>query len=202
MLGKLSMRQILAWVDSFAISAHKIRGPRGVGALWLSRPLNAFACGGGQERGIRPGTENLFGALAFRFAVEKASACLDAHTLHARQLERHLIEGLSHIPGALLVPERAPGDEAFVPSILSIAFPGLGGETMVRALSDRHVAVSTGSACSSNRRELGRRVLQAMGVPEDIAFSTIRLSTGPLTTLADIDAFLEHAEDLYRTLKT
>jgi cysteine desulfurase len=202
MLGKLPMRQLPAHVDSFAISAHKIRGPRGIGALWLSRPLNAFVCGGGQEGGVRPGTENLFGALAFQFAAENVAEALDTHTLHARQLESRIIEGVSHIRGALLVPDRTPGDEAYVPSIISIAFPGLGGETMVRALSDRHIAVSTGSACSSNRRQQGRRVLQAMGVPDDVAFSTIRVSTGPLTTTADIDAFLEHAEDLYRKLKT
>ncbi len=202
MLGKLPMRQLPAYVDSFAISAHKIRGPRGIGALWLSRPLNAFVCGGGQEGGIRPGTENLFGALAFRFAAENVAESLDTHTLHARQLESRIIEGISRIRGALLVPDRTPGDETYVPSILSIAFPGLGGETMVRALSDRRIAVSTGSACSSNRRQKGRRVLQAMGVPDDVAFSTIRVSTGPLTTPTDIDVFLEHAEDLYRKLKT
>jgi len=191
-----------AFVDSFAISAHKIRGPRGIGALWLSRPLDAFVCGGGQESGLRPGTENLLGALAFRFAVETVSESLDTYTLHARQLEKRIIEGVSHIRGASVVPERVPGDEAYVPSILSIAFPGLGGETMVRALSDRHIAVSTGSACSSNQRHRGRRVLQAMGVPDDIAFSAIRVSTGPLTTPEEIDIFLEQADDLYRTLKT
>ncbi|HBK57821.1 MAG TPA: cysteine desulfurase [Spirochaetaceae bacterium] len=202
MLGKLPMHRMSTYVDSFAISAHKIRGPRGIGALWLSRPLDAFVCGGGQESGIRPGTENLFGALAFRFAVEKVSESLDTYTLRARQLETRIIEGVSHIQGAFIVPERAPGDEAYVPSILSIAFPGLGGETMVRALSGRHIAVSTGSACSSNQRHRGRRVLQAMGVPDDIAFSAIRVSTGPLTTPEEIDIFLEQAEDLYRKLKT
>lgn len=202
MLGRLPMRDMPAYVDSFAVSAHKIRGPRGIGALWLSRPLDAFACGGGQESGIRPGTENLFGALAFRCAAEVACESLEAHTAHARELETRLIEGVAQIRGALPVPVRTPRDEAYVPSILSIAFPGLGGETMVRALSDRHIAVSTGSACSSNQRHQGRRVLQAMGVPDDIAFSAIRVSTGPLTTPEDIDVFLEQAEDLYRKLKT
>jgi cysteine desulfurase len=202
MLGKLSMREVPDYADSFAISAHKIRGPRGIGALWLSRPLEAFACGGGQEGGIRPGTENLFGAFAFRFAVEKASESLAHHAAHAQELESRLIEGISHIEGALLVPRRAPRDEGYVPSIVSIAFPGLSGETMVRALSDRQIAVSTGSACASNQRRQGRRVLKAMGVPDDISFSAIRLSTGPLTTPEDIDIFLEHAEDLYRKLKT
>jgi cysteine desulfurase len=202
MLGKLAMREVPDYADSFAISAHKVRGPRGIGALWLSRPLEAFACGGGQEGGIRPGTENLFGVLAFRHVVEKVSESLENHNVHALMLESRLIEGVSRIKGALLVPQRRPRDAGYVPSIISIAFPGLGGEIIVRALSDRKIAVSTGSACSSNRRRQGRRVLQAMGVPDDISFSTIRLSTGPLTTPEDIDAFLEHAEDLYRKLKT
>lgn len=202
MLGKLSMEKLAEFADSFAVSAHKIRGPRGIGGLWLSRPLEAFVCGGGQETGMRPGTENLFGAIAFRFAVEKASTQLREHIVLAKELEARLIDGLSHIQGAILVPKRISQDERYVPSIVSIAFPGLGGETMVRALSDRHIAVSTGSACSSNQRNKSRRVLRAMGVADDISFSTIRLSTGPLSTRQDIDEFLEQSEDLYRKLKT
>jgi cysteine desulfurase len=73
---------------------------------------------------------------------------------------------------------------------------------MVRALSDRGIAISTGSACSSRHKEKGRRILKAMGVPEDISFSSIRVSTGILTSEHEIDIFLEQAEDLYRTLKT
>lgn len=202
MLGKLPVAEYCMGADSIALSAHKIRGPKGVGALWLGRPLESFVCGGGQEKGIRPGTENLFGALAFSLAGEKAQQLLETYVVHAQSLELRLLEGVARIKGAVVVPERKPKDNGFVPSIVSLSFLGVGGETMVRALSDRGIAISTGSACSSRHKEKGRRILKAMGVPEDISFSSIRVSTGILTSEHEIDIFLEQAEDLYRTLKT
>jgi len=201
-LGKLPMGALTLQADSIAVSAHKIRGPKGIGGLWLKKPLETLALGGGQEQGIRAGTENVFGAIAFALAAQKAYGSLGANGELARTLETRLIEGVARIPGALLVPRRAIADSGYVPHIVSLAFPGVGGETMVRALSDRGIAVSTGSACSSNKSRQGRRVLKAMGIPEDIALCALRVSTGSATTPSEIDAFLEHAEDLYRKLKT
>ena len=201
-LGKLSIRDLENYADSFAVSAHKIRGPKGTGGLWFARPPEIFIRGGGQESGLKPGTENLFGAFAFSLAAEKAALSMPANQEKALILEERIIDGISSIPNALIIPERIPKDNGFVPSIISMAFPGLGGETMVRALSDCHIAVSTGSACMSNIHHAERRVLKAMQIPEDIAFSSIRVSTGPLTTLQDIDSFLEQVEVLYRKLKT
>jgi cysteine desulfurase len=88
------------------------------------------------------------------------------------------------------------------PTILSIAFPGLAGEVMVRALSDEGIAVSTGAACSSNSKRSGRRVLEAMGLESELALSSIRVSTGRTTTEADIDRFLETAASVYAKLRT
>jgi cysteine desulfurase len=200
-LGKLPIGEISLYADSIALSAHKICGPKGVGGLWLSKALVALASGGGQEFGIRAGTENLFGAIAFCKVAEKAINKEQQNGLIAHRLESRVIEGISHIKGAIIVPERRPSDAHYVPNIISIAFPGVGGETMVRALSDQGIAISTGSACSSNKAHRGRRVLEAMGISEEIAMSTIRLSTGPSTTSDEIDNFLEHSEDLYRILK-
>lgn len=201
-LGKLPMRELTRHADSIAFSAHKIRGPKGIGGLWLAHPLDALAQGGGQEHGIRAGTENIFGAIAFSMAVENAHSNIDASRELAKQLERKLIGGITNISGSTLVPERKPSDPGYVPHIISVAFPGVGGETMVRALSDHGIAVSTGSACSSNKGHKGRRVLSAMGIPDDIALCAIRISTGASSTPQDIDAFLEHSEDLYRKLKS
>ncbi|MCX8013363.1 MAG: cysteine desulfurase [Rectinema sp.] len=200
--GKLPLAAHCHGADSIAISAHKIRGPKGIGGLWLSRKLEPLACGGGQENGIRSGTENVLGAVAFSFAAEAAIRDFESRRVHALALESQLLQGIASIPGACTVPNRKPADPSFVPDIVSIAFPGLGGETMVRALSDAGISVSTGSACSSNKMEKGRRVLKAMGVPDDISFSSIRVSTGPTTTAQEIDYFLQRAEDLYRRLKT
>jgi len=200
-LGKLPIGEISSYADSIALSAHKICGPKGVGGLWLSKTLEAFTSGGGQEFGIRAGTENLFGAIAFQKVVEKTVENEVENHLIAHRLESRVIEGVSHIERAIIVPERCPSDVHYVPNIISIAFPGVSGETMVRALSDRGIAISTGSACSSNKIHKGRRVLKAMGISEEIAMSTIRLSTGPSTTSDEIDRFLEHSEDLYRMLR-
>jgi cysteine desulfurase len=202
-LGKIAFSPAGAGASSAAFSAHKLRGPRGVGALWSAGSLEPLALGGGQEGGLRPGTESLQGAWAFAAAAEAAAASLDSGFRAARSFEARLLAGLASIPGVLALPlGRAAGDERYSPYILSLAFPGLSGEVLVRALSDEGVAVSTGSACSSNQRKGGRRVLEAMGLPEPLALSAIRVSTGGDTSPADIDLFLEKTAIAYRRLKT
>jgi cysteine desulfurase len=189
--------------SSYAFSAHKIRGPRGLGALWTKGRVEPLSVGGGQEGGLRPGTENLLGAWAFALAAEAAASSFEQNFRRARELEARLFDGLASIPGALPLPEgRKAGDSRYSPYILSVAFPGLSGEVLVRALSDEGIAVSTGSACSSNSRKAGRRVLEAMGLGEALALSAIRISTGELTTEAEVDAFLGSAEIVYRRLRT
>ena len=203
-MGKVPFDLAAAGATSAAFSAHKLRGPRGVGGLWHAKPIEPLAVGGGQESGIRSGTENLFGALAFARCAAAAAASTASHFDSALALERRLLEGLALIPGATAVPLcRKPGDPRWSPWIASAAFPGLGGEVLARALSDSGIAVSTGSACSHSKGAAkGRRVLDAMGLPPDLAFSSIRLSWGPTTGADDIDRFLETANALYRSLKT
>lgn len=197
----------LAGATSAALSAHKIGGPRGVGALYTIRPIETLAVGGGQEKGMRSGTENLFGALSFAACAEYSLGRLESSFADARALERQLFEGLGAIPGAFPLPfTRKAGDPRFSPWIASIAFPGVGGETLVRALSDAGIMVSTGSACSSARagkRGSGkRRVLEAMGIEEAVSFSAIRVSTGDRSSPEDIATFLDTVALLYRRLKT
>ena len=183
-------------VDGAAFSAHKLGGPRGVGALYLSRPLRPLALGGGQEAGMRPGTQNTAGAWAFAEAASRAASSLESRLARARDLERRLFDGLRAIPGATPLPEcRRAGDERYSPYIACLSFPGLAGETMARLLDEAGVAVSTGSACSSSKKE--RRSLDSMGVDRDLSFSSIRVSTGRDTSEADIDAFLEAASSAY-----
>jgi cysteine desulfurase len=208
-LGKTDFDPAAVGASSAAYSAHKIRGPRGAGALWLAAAprsgsaFEALATGGGQEGGLRPGTESLQGAWAFAAAASAARCDLAQNAAHARALEERLLSGLALIPGALPLPlGRTAGDERYSPYILSAAFPGLSGEVLSRALADRGIAVSTGSACSSNSRRSGRRVLQAMGLQEGLSLSAIRISTGFLSSASDIDLFLEAADAEYRRLKT
>jgi len=189
--------------DSAAFSAHKIRGPRGVGAFWTASPPEPLALGGGQEWALRPGTENLQGAWAFAAVAEAAGRTFEPRVEGARALERRIIEGAAAIRGALVLPEgRAPGDVRYSPFIVSVAFPGLSGEVMVRALADVGVAVSTGSACSNNSKRKGRRVLAAMGLGEELSLSAVRVSTGELSSGEDVDRFLEAAASAYGKLRT
>jgi cysteine desulfurase len=202
-LGKLPFDPVAAGATSAAFSGHKLRGPRGIGALWLAAPLEPLSLGGGQEGTARPGTESLQGAWALAAAAVSARENFAHRAAHARELELRLLEGLGSIPDAMPLPlGRKAGDERYSPYILSAAFPGLSGEVLARALSDEGVAVSMGSACSSNSKREGRRVLQAMGLPEELALSVIRVSTGDASSEADIDIFLEAASSIYRRLKT
>ena len=202
-LGKLRSDFLGGIVTSAAFSAHKIQGPKGVGALWYGKPIEALALGGGQEGGVRSGTENLFGIAAFALCAASAKASMDSRLDRALVLERRLLEGLEEIPGARVIPQgRKAGDPRWSPWIASAAFPGLGGEVLARALSDEGIAVSTGSACSHTQATKGRRILRAMDLPEDLSFSSVRVSFGPGTETGEVDLFLSKAEDLYRRLKT
>lgn len=199
--GKIPFNPEALGADSAAFSAHKVRGPRGVGALYLRSPLEPLAAGGGQEGGLRSGTENLPGILAFGCAAAAAVSSLEEGRSRARTLSDRLLGHVRDIPDARPVPEcRSPGDDRYSPWILSLSLPGLPGETAVRVLSDAGFAVSTGSACSSSRRK--RRVLEAMGVAEALAFSSIRVSLGPTTTASEIDAFAETLRDAYLRFRT
>lgn len=202
-LGKIPLELPVGHVSSAAFSAHKIGGPKGIGALWLSRPIEPLASGGGQESGLRSGTENLFGALSFSMCAKKAIRDMDARLSLAALLEKALLDGIRSIPGACVLPQsRIARDSRWSPWIISAAFPGLAGEVFVRALSDAGIAVSTGSACSHTQQTKGRRILDAMGVPAELSFSAIRVSLGPDSTMRDIEHFLTSANDLYRRLKT
>jgi len=182
--GKIEMDLAGLGVDSASLSAHKIRGPRGIGALFLSRKarLNPLVLGGEQERTVRPGTENLPGIAGFSVAARKAVEGLEQRLEKARNIMSRLIRELSRIQGAVILPqERIEHPQAYSPYILAAAFPPIPGEVLVRVLGERGICVSTGSACSSSKKDRDR-VLRNMGISAATAFSAIRISTGGATT--------------------
>jgi cysteine desulfurase len=191
--GKLPFAPGALDVDAASVSAHKVGGPRGIGALWLraGMSLTVLAVGGGQERGMRPGTENVAGAAAFAAAAEARLARLAADSPRARDLAARLVRGLASVPGARLFPaSRAAGEsDLFSPWIVCFGFPPLPGEVVVRLAGERGICIASGSACSS-RKAIKTRVLEAMGYDRRTALSALRVSTGPATTGADIDALL------------
>ena len=191
-LGKVPLA-LADWdVDAASFSGHKIGAPRGVGALYLRGAAPAsLAVGGGQEGGRRPGTENLAGICAFAVALEERTTNLAANLAAARACEQRLIEGIRSLPGGWIFPLFRIGSpaERYSPYIVSLGFPPLPAEVLVRTAESKGFLVATGSACSSRKKDR-TRVPLAMGLSAENAQSAIRVSTGPATTTGDIDAFV------------
>lgn len=189
-LGKIPVDCEALGVDSASFSAHKFGSPRGAGALVLRARISPLYTGGGQEGGIRPGTENLAAIAAMVETAQRHVAGLAKHAEAAACQKKILLDGVKNIEGAVVVPEAsATHPSRYSPYISCAAFPPLPGEALVRALSDQGYSVSTGSACSTHAKEHSR-VLKAMGVGEAIASSAIRISTGYATTDEQIEGFL------------
>ncbi|MFP4562152.1 MAG: cysteine desulfurase family protein [Spirochaetia bacterium] len=187
-LGKIPFDPISLGVDSAAFSGHKIGAPRGIGMLYLAKPLKTLLAGGEQEGGIRPGTENLRGILGITLAVERRAAAFEELFEHGRRLERRIIRAVEEEPSVKLIGDYERGD-GYSPWIVTVSIPPIPGEVLVRIMSDRGFAVSTGSACSA-AKAARTRSLENMGIDKKTAFSAIRVSTGPATTDEDIDEFL------------
>jgi len=191
--GKIEIDLAALDVDSASLSAHKLQGPRGIGALFLSRKtrLSPLILGGDQERGVRPGTENLPGIAGFSIAACKALDGFEHRLEKARGIMAGLIQELSRMEGAVILPQRRiEHPEAYSPYILAVAFPPIPGEVLVRVLGERGICISTGSACSSRKKDRDR-VLRNMGVSAAAAFSAVRISTGAGTTGRHRDRLVE-----------
>jgi cysteine desulfurase len=182
-LGKIPFTLDELGVDSASFSAHKLCGPRGIGLLYLARQIDPLVLGGGQERDVRPGTENIGGIHGLALAVERYAS--DVDTEHARRLSSRLIDGIQGIHGAIVHPRGRGNYEptygGYSPNIVEASFPPVPGEVLARVLSDRGFAVSTGSACASNLAE---------SHTPDRRRHAVRISIGHATTEGDIASFL------------
>src|SRR5262245_43126574 len=177
--------------DLVTLSAHKLGGPKGVGALVIGRAgihvADPLLKGGGQERGARGGTENVLGIAGFGAAAEAAARALSADAARMSALRDKLEAGLKAVsPGAVVF---GAGAER-LPNTTLVAVPGLKAETALIALDLDGVAVSAGSACSSGK-VTPSHVLAAMGVEAGLARGAVRLSLGPATTENEIGVFLK-----------
>jgi cysteine desulfurase len=183
--GKIDCDVAKLGVDFLSFTAHKIHGPKGVGALYVresARPKIApIQFGGGHERGLRSGTLATHQILGFARAATLAREQVAADAVKCHALRARLTRDLEAIPGALV--NTRPGDES-LPGILNVSFEGVEGESLVTALED--IAVSTGSACSSATREPSY-VLRALGRDNELAQSSLRMSFGRFTTDSEID---------------
>ena len=179
-------------VHAASFSAHKVGGPRGVGALWVQAgaPVRFMQAGGEQEGGRRAGTENVDGAAGFAAATVASAAALERNAAAAADLMAFLIERLRPLRDVTLIPsDRDARDPRFSPFILKLAVPGVPSEVTVRLLGDRGICVSPGSACATGSRKR-LRVLEAMRVPPEQAAGAVRVSIGPRTSADEINAFV------------
>lgn len=194
-LGKIPFTLKELKVDSMSFSAHKIQGPKCAGLLYLKKQLPFLYCGGEQEGKHRPGTECLGGIYGFTLSIEKALSYLDYHSQQAKLLITLLIKETEKIPGSVINSHF--GERKYSPFILNVSFPGIPGEVLVRVLSDKGFDISTGSACSSTKKDK-TRVLKSMGRSEEEAFSAVRISLGPITTEEEV---LQFSRTLASTIK-
>ncbi len=196
--GKIPFDIKAMGADLATLSAHKIGGPKGVGAVVLAEDVGGLAPllrGGGQELGRRAGTENVAGISAFGAATKAAMAALEADAEHLQGLKDRLEGGLKQTPGMLVFCEDAPR----LPNTTLFTVPGLRAETAVIGFDLAGIAVSSGSACSSGKVQPSH-VLDAMGLGRELAQGAVRLSLGWSTSEADIELTLKAWRNLANTL--
>lgn len=171
--------------DAISVSAHKIHGPKGVGALWVKKGvrLSPQILGGGQQSGLRSGTEAVPMIYSFGKTVDAMNATLGPRYAHAEKINLYLREKLSQIPGLSI---NSPDDAS--PFILSVSVPGIKSETVLHFLEQKQIYVSSGSACSRGKKSA---VLEAFGLPAEKIDSTVRISTSAETSEDDVDRLAE-----------
>ena len=188
-------------IDLYALSAHKIGGLKGVGALIKRKNLvlPAYLIGGGQESGRRSGTENVFGIMHFSYAAEEKFTTLKADYERLTSYRERLWTGLDHDVYTRISPQEG------TPYILTISAKGLRGEILLHMANDKGLIVGTGSACSSNAKNRYSKVVLACGYDEKVADGVLRLSFSPETTQDEIhqaiDILNEIGRDLRRRMK-
>ncbi|WP_459779995.1 cysteine desulfurase family protein [Blautia glucerasea] len=186
-------------IDLLSVSSHKIHGPKGVGFLYINEKakIQPQILGGGQQSGMRSGTDNVPGIAGLGVAAEEIYRNLDANVEKMYCLKEHIAKGLTKIPDI-----RINGMELRegAPQILSISVMGVRSEVLLHSLEERGIFISAGSACSSHKRKPSS-TLAAMGMPKDQIESTVRLSFSEENTVEEADYFLQVMEEMVPMLR-
>ena len=205
--GKLQIRPKRQGIDLLSASSHKFHGPKGVGFLYCAEQvrLHPILFGGGQQRGMRSGTENVPGIAGMGLAAELAYRDLAGTQEKLNRLRRQFLEGVHEIEGLSVngFDETVQGDAVTglrAPHIVSVSADGVRSEVLLHALEDKGIYVSAGSACSSNHPSVSR-TLKAIGVRQDLLESTVRFSFCAGTTEEEIRYALEALRELLPMLR-
>ena len=175
-------------IDMLSLSAHKFHGPRGIGALYVKRGIELISLmeGGGQERGKRPGTENLPAIMGMAAALKEECTLMEQNEAKVIAMRDRLIQGLSQIPYSILNGSR----EKRLPGNVNFCFEGVSGESLLLLLDSRGICASSGSACASGALDPSP-VLLSLGLAPEIAQGSLRISLDISNTEEEIDYMLE-----------
>ena len=197
--GKLRIYPKKSHVDMLSVSGHKIHGPKGVGILYIDEhvKIKPIIFGGGQQKGMRSGTENVPGIAGIGKATELSYANLDHDVERLYELKRYFEDGLQKLSGVVI---NGPLYEQGAPHIVSASFAGVRSEVLLHALEDKGIYVSAGSACASNKHTVSA-TLKAMGISQNLLDSTIRFSFSVFTTAEELDYTLQCLYDILPMLR-
>lgn len=199
--GKYVIRPKKQGIDLLSVSSHKIHGPKGVGFLYIRNgvKIKPLIYGGGQQAGMRSGTENVPGVAGF------GAAAKEMYTNHAEKVQKlielkdYMTDRLGEIEGTVINSKKG---EASAPQIVSVSFEGVRSEVLLHALEEREIYVSAGSACASNHPDTsGSATLRAIGLPKELLNSTIRFSLSVFTTEEEIDYTVQVLHELVPMLR-
>lgn len=197
--GKLKIYPRRLGIDMLSVSGHKIHGPKGVGFLYVKdkTKIKPFIHGGGQQKNMRSGTENVAGIAALGAAAEALYHGFDEKIARLYELRSYFCRGLSRLDGVTI--NGAEGEKG-APHIVSVSFEGVRAEVLLHALEERGIYVSAGSACSSNHPAISG-TLQAIGVRRELLDATIRFSMSVESTREEADYVLAQLEELLPQLR-
>lgn len=197
--GKFRIYPKKLGIDLMSVSSHKIHGPKGVGFLYVDAgvKIQPILFGGGQQRDLRSGTENVPGVAAMAEAVKEIYTGFEEKTERLYSLREYFIQEIKRIEGTVV---NGPQGREGAPHIVSVSFAGVRSEVLLHALEDKGIYVSAGSACSSNH-PAPSRTLQAIGVKKELLESTLRFSFCEFTTKEELDYTLAALRELLPVLR-
>ncbi|MBR4413180.1 MAG: cysteine desulfurase, partial [Lachnospiraceae bacterium] len=191
--GKIKLIPKKMGIDLLSVSGHKIHGPKGIGFLYVSYKvkIKPIIFGGGQQKNMRSGTENVCGIMGLGTAVKRIFDNFDEDTARMKELREYMIKGLSECEGVTINGACAEGS---APHIVSASVKGVRAEVLLHSLEEKGIYISSGSACASNKPAVSA-TLKAIGVDKDLLDSTVRFSFSVLTTKDEIDYALENFKE-------
>lgn len=203
--GKMKINPKKMGIDLMSVSGHKIHGPKGTGFLYRGEhvKMHAYIHGGGQQGGMRSGTENVPGIAGLGLAAESMDQRLEQRQKHLYELKSYFIGRIHEVPGAIVnavpdVPELtsdSPELRSTAPHVVSVSFDKVRSEVLLHALEEKDIYVSSGSACSSNHPGISG-TLVAIGVPKERLDSTLRFSFSENTTKEELDVTIAALKEL------